>query len=601
MRSTAQRTAAGRLFSGAELERLATARRRVDAATATIVYAVYENPFARGGGIYAVADNYSAALVAHGREVVVVSPCHARLRTAPSPGQVTAVGACAVPFGTSTVPVRLLEHRRAGVRWILLEADPIFDAGGGPSGTDPYVHGSTEALLQASLFACAALPHALAVLGLGRNVIVHAQDWEMASAALTVKEALVDGTLESAAVVLTSHNPYDCALTERARTLVSRRLGARTAGDVHTVYQQMIELTDAPLSTVSRNFAHELLADPLQTGHFADHLQAVLARHGIVGVDNGLFGRPEPAFSAASIEAARAGEPAAILAEKRSRRRTMLDTLADYEDPRTLGRLAGQDGDASVSTLPDAVPVFLMFGRLDPGQKGFDVLARVIAGLAPGSARFILTPIAGGAPPPYLAELERLAETRRGDVVVYPFRMERGYMEAMAGATFAVMPSLYEPFGGATEPYLAGTPVVARATGGLVQQVVDLDDDAAGATGLLFREALGCDDAAAHGGEAATDVDGSIGSGGLRAPPVDLAAQWRQIQLAREPGRRHGIPLYEAMVGALAQALERACHVVRDDPASYGRMLANLHARATAFSWDSTIAGYQRLYEQATR
>ena len=58
-------------------------------------------------------------------------------------------------------------------------------------------------------------------------------------------------------------------------------------------------------------------------------------------------------------------------------------------------------------------------------------------------------------------------------------------MEAQAGATFAVMPSFYEPFGAATEAYLAGTPVIARATGGLTGQVVDHDEDKARATGWV--------------------------------------------------------------------------------------------------------------------
>ena len=30
--------------------------------------------------------------------------------------------------------------------------------------------------------------------------------------------------------------------------------------------------------------------------------------------------------------------------------------------------------------------------------------------------------------------------------------VKQGYMEAMRGATYAIMPSIYEPFGGATEP-----------------------------------------------------------------------------------------------------------------------------------------------------
>jgi glycosyltransferase involved in cell wall biosynthesis len=356
----------------------------------------------------------------------------------------------------------------------------------------------------------------------------------------------------------------------------------------------MIELTDAPLSTVSDGFAHELTSDPLQTCYFADHLQGSFARRGIVGVNNGLFGSPRPAFAPASIEAARRGQLAAILDEKREQRRRMLEAVAGYDDARIQGHLDGGDGKPLVD-LSDQVPVFMMFGRLDPGQKGFDVLARAIEALPRGVARFLLTPIVTRQRPAYAEDLADLAARFAGEVAVYPFRMERGYLESMAGATFAVMPSLYEPFGGATEPYLAGTPVVARATGGLVQQVADLDDDEQHATGILYRERSPADGPGAARAPRGAKSSGAKSSAARRDP----GREWRAIQSATSPAARMKVATYRGMVTALTAALERAIALYRDDRDTYARLLANLFERATEFSWEKTAAGYQTVYDAA--
>ncbi len=550
------------LFTDHELRRLEEARRSVRSASATIIYCVYENPFAKSGGIFAVADNYCSALARTDRDVFVVTPFHSRLRTRPEGHAVRQVAECDVAFAGDRFNVRILEHLRHDVRWILLSADGFFEADGGSGGTDPYVNSQEPRLLTDSLFLCAAIPEALAALGLSRDLIVHAQDWELASTALTLKLALLDGRLESAAVVLTSHNPYDNALSGESVRLVTDRRYARRPP--RTVYECMIPFTDAPVTTVSRNFASELLDDPLQTHHFADHLQDTFKSQGIVGVDNGLFGRPVSPFSEAALRDLEEGRPATILGEKLAKRERMLQVFAEYDDARIMGRLDAGGG-RSLVELPDDVPVFLMFGRLDPGQKGFDVLARAIETLPTGPRRFILMPIITGGSSAFQDDLHALASARPGEVVVYPFRMERGYLEAMAGATYAVMPSLYEPFGGATEPYLNGTPVVARATGGLVRQVDD------GVSGIAYREA----------------VEGT-------------GAEWKAIQTATTPQARMEVPTYRGMVSALTASLTRAGEIYRMQPETYAAMLGGLLEKAETFSWSRTIREYAAVYELAT-
>jgi glycogen synthase len=200
-------------FSLSENDRLASARRQVRAGSATVVYCVYENPFAMSGGIAAVAENYCAELVAQHRSVLAVTPLHGRLKTAPALDDLQYVGHCDVPFDSRRVQVELYEFRQAEVRWVLMGSDEFFQADGGGGGSDPYVYSSGAALLDDSLFASAAVPFALAALGLKDNLLVHLNDWETAATALTVKQAILAGIFKSAAVVLTSHNPYDCDVT----------------------------------------------------------------------------------------------------------------------------------------------------------------------------------------------------------------------------------------------------------------------------------------------------------------------------------------------------------------------------------------------------
>jgi glycogen synthase len=571
------------LFTPAEVDHLEQARRAVEKEHRTVAYCVYENPFAKGGGIFAVADNLPSALRRNGDDVVVISPFHSNLKGAESAlPTLRSIRQIDVAWDQGVVQVELLEHIRKGIRWVLLHTAGFFEAEGGSDGTNPYAYSGTSGLLTDSLFACAAIPSVLAALGKTRDVIVHLQDWEMASAALTVKLALLGGQLESAAVVLTSHNPYDHYLAEYALARITGRLdpaqwpsvgsGLGLAGNRTTVYDRMMPLTDAPVTTVSRGFAGELTTEPLQTAHFASHLQGAFESRGIVGISNGVFARAgaEPPFAGAAVQEAREGKSRRILRAKEKKRSKMIEFIDAYRnDPRVIGRLGAEE-----QTLPKKVPIFMMFGRMDPGQKGFDVLARAIEALPRGLAHFILTPSGALEEPVFLDDLAELAQSRPGEIVIYPFRMEAGYQELMAGASYVVMPSLYEPFGASTEPYLAGTPVVARATGGLTDQVRDIGADAELATGFLYREQA--------------------------AASVDLAENWQRIEGLGEPHARMSVPLYGAMVSSLAAAIVQACGVYRYQPAQYARLLANGYDMARSFSWEKAASEYNTWYELAT-
>ena len=130
--------------------------------------------------------------------------------------------------------------------------------------------------------------------------------------------------------------------------------------------------------------------------------------------------------------------------------------------------------------------------------------------------------------------------------MIFPFRMQQGYLESMAGATYCVMPSLHEPFGAATEPYLQGSPVVAHATGGLVQQVVDARQNPAEATGILYRPQ-------------------EVGTA------EQQGRQWRAVLDSPDPASRMHFPLYVSLVHGLAAALTEAVRIFQNDKQLYGR------------------------------
>lgn len=569
------------LFGPEEIAKLRDSRRGIDIRRRTVVYLVYENHFARGGGIFAVARHLPPRLARRNHRVVVLSPFHPELSGAPRvPGN--HLGDVSVGFAGRDWRTDVYRYRSEGIDWILFHADGFFQAKGG----SPY-HQPNDQLLRNGLFASAAVPNILAMRGvdLSENVIVHAQDWQLAATALTVKQAVLDGRLKTAAVVLTSHNPYDCGLNREALAALTDRTDdaqwTRLAPAIHeppqprraTVYECMMPLMDAPVSTVSRQYARDLVSHPLLTVHFADHLQQVLQHQGLVGIDNGLFMAARSPFSQPAIQQAAGGDVQSILREKADKRRKMLRALSQFRPADRLGFLRHQ-GSWDLAGLPDDVPVFMMFGRLDPAQKGFDVLAQSIRRLPPNGAKFVICPLVPSGVDTHLKQWRELACSRPGDVVVYTGRVEP-YGALMAGATFCVMPSLHEPFGAATEPYLMGTPVVAAATGGLIQQVVDDGRYSDQATGLLYEHAR----------------HGSI---------IDQGTQWRQILDSSTAATRMHSGLYVSLVNGLTTALHRAMDLFRHRPTDYGRMLGRLYDQSLKFSWDRSAAEYTAWYDRAS-
>ena len=438
---------------------------------------------------------------------------------------------------------------------------------------NPYVTPAQPDQLQRdALFFCAAVPKALVGLHVRRDLILCLQDWETACTAMTAKR---EPGLSSVSCLLTLHNSYDPELSAHAWRAVSPR---RRSG--RTVLSKMAGLFDGPICTVSQQFAHELEHEPVQRKIFAPHLQKLFREQTICGIDNGTFHPRDVPVVAGTRGARKNGR--LILREKSRRRREMIRALTDYVPSRAWGTLDLTNFEG---------PVFLFSGRDDARQKGYDVAAAAIQRVPVGRARYVFTPIPGDEGEAGLSFLRKLAEEREGEVKVFPFRMASGYGELQRGASFMVMCSFYEPFGSATEGYAVGTPVVARATGGLVQQIVPYPGRSLTAavkklsgryhqpsdppTGFLYRE-----------------PDGK---------PKETEREWRQmLNLAHQHDRvaeRATIPLFQAMVDQAAAALHDALELYETDQTQYGTMILNGLSMLEKFSWEKTVQHYQEIFE----
>jgi len=557
-----------------------------------IAFLTFENSFAPLGGLAAVVRILPGSLGSAGEDVTVLTPLYANI---PKVKEALANGTLepAVPeqeFQISSYrgKVGCYRHGGAPVPTYFISVEGRFTAA-----LNPYSYSDSDDILDDSLAFCAAAPFVLNSLGINRDVLFHAHDWETAPVALTSKIAVLEGLLENARTVLTLHNSFDSGIDPgRRRTF----FGGGIQGG--TVLKCAMPLLNGPLTTVSAPFANELRYDPLQRTVFTNHLQGEFSANPPIGVENGMFGKPRLSYTYAALSHARQGVYDKLLAEKRRFREAMLRTVgamadrdgvigglteaavgADVDataDKGGAGVNSGVDADKSVN----ARPIFFMSGRLDLMQKGFDVIFHAVQCFPAGKAALIFCPSSaeGARHSKELAFFREIAQERPGDIVIWPFRItETDYVSAVLGSSFLLMPSFYEPFGAATEGFIYGTPVVARATGGLTVQVRPLTGGGAGpvgaATGLLYREAAE-GDAQACGG-------------------------WRDI-LNLPVDQRIRAPLYQSMVKEAFGALSLAAGIFADR-VRYGRMMANCMDSLRDFSWDAAVSKYRRVYEAASR
>jgi starch synthase len=132
----------------------------------------------------------------------------------------------------------------------------------------------------------------------------------------------------------------------------------------------------------------------------------------------------------------------------------------------------------------DRGPLLSMIGRLDR-QKGFDLLAAAAPALVKRGVRLGIL----GSGSPELVESLRKVAAANPDRVALLERFDRDLARRLyAGADGFVMPSLFEPCGtGQMIALRYGTPPIVRATGGLRDTVIDVDERPEEGTGFKFE------------------------------------------------------------------------------------------------------------------
>lgn len=539
--------------------------------TNTVVFCSFESRFAKSGGLAAVTTNILPYLkeINHISSVILITPFYSKIMDE------TRLQSTSISFKTTfnkkNIDVEIFEYTwdyehpvKGTLKEYYLRADGFFEAHNKIN--DPYMYDSLDeerkSAIQSdnALFFCKAVPLAMRALGIKRNIIFHLNEWQTALISLTAKEAMLNGTLESCGTVQTMHNSYDFGISWSS--LSSLLNGSRRKiipGPIAlSAYQIGLQLVDAPITTVSDHFSDELTSDILQTVHYAPHLQNIMKAGGISGVNNGMFINLSPEFPKA--EKHTCDEVRKI---KLKMRKALLRILSTYTPPERFGELTYKG--KTISRLPDNIPILAMSGRLDPVQKGYDILLRAIEKFSGDEIKVVLTPM-----PVNLSDLDYFYEIAckcRGNVTVFPMRLQKGYHELQTGATFGIMPSIYEPFGAAVEYMASGTVNIGRATGGLVDQIDST-------CGFLYKE-----EAVFYTGENMREFVNS-----------SRIIQSRKIN-----------PWVQSMTDNLSGVIRKAIDVYQNHPDDYCRMILNGFKKAGQFSWEKSAKKYFEVYKVTSR
>ena len=536
-----------------------------------IVYCSFENRFAKSGGLAAVTINILPYLQEAGTNLnaYLLTPFYSNIIDI---NKLKATGkTCTVPFEGQTITVEILvntveyEHPAKGqFDEYYIKADGFFEARNNLN--DPYIHENcdpqqnADEITRDSLFYCAAAPYVLNELGIRSNVVFHLQEWQTALISLTAKEAMLKGLLESCGTVQTMHNPYDSFISLKSLTKIARykRISkmANVCENGMTAYQIGLQLVDGPVDTVSENFAKEFTTDILHTKHFAPHLQDIFNTNGVYGINNGMFISFSPEFPKKAEHTCEE-----IWTVKSKNRKNLLDVLDSYNPSARFGELSYKG--KSITKLPDNIPIFVMSGRLDPVQKGYDIFLRAVEKFKKDEIKVVVTPM-----PVRQSDLDIFHEYAvkcKGNLTVFPIRMEKGFRELQTGSTFGMMPSVYEPFGAAVEYMVNGTVNIARATGGLVDQI---DHDK---SGLLYRE---------------EDTYYT----------ADAIRQFSDSQ--NDVALRKDMPWVRSMVDELYSIMLYAITLYQSERTTYLDIIRNGFKKAERFTWDKNVKYHVEMYRK---
>jgi glycogen synthase len=487
------------------------------------------------------------------------------------------IGEVIVPFNGGKIPVKIYRYEDKLSWYFLHPVDKRFFAGK----NHPY-DVTKENLVRDSLFFGAATARALKVIHPGTYWNLLMQDWEAGTIALALAN---QG--KGCRLFLALHNSYDSgAITGNMLRSVGINPDDCPGGSsAATVLERALSMTEWPIFTVSEQYAQDLTEDILQADIMAPHLRDRLKPR-LLGVNNGPF--ISLAVSDAILNSAASGNLNPLIAWKKAKRKKFLRVIKNFRPSRKKPVWGNRR-----KFKMDDLPWFVMAGRDDPRQKGYDVAASAIYDFLKqgGVARFLLFPLPGDEGIKGVNFLKELSQQFPENVLVFPFRLEEGYFDGLQGATYGIMPSLYEPFGMANEFYLNGTVGIARATGGLLQQIVPLQkassfaqavrkkaerwhDASAQPTGILYREK--------------ENIPSTIENWRLIN-----TTEYRNKRKSNRLKQRQMLPLFGSMADGLLLSIKDGARIYQEERDLYYKMLMQgIDHIQRSFSWEQATSKY---------
>lgn len=416
-------------------------------------------PYVKVGGLADVASSLPKALRSLGHKVTVIVP---RFPGFEAGGLLVArrLTPLKVQHGDTTLEVTLYDGRLSSqVDLILVDVPGLYtraDVYGTP-GTDDRENAKRFAVFSRVI---AEIARAKAEEGTPYDV-VHLHDWPTALAAKYMQDARVGHTRS----VLTLHNaahqgtfPKD-AMAETGLPWSDFNVnGLEFYGELSFLKQGIVS-ADA-VTTVSAHHAAELVTTE---GGF--RLDGVLRAKGkITGILNGVdYAVWNPATD------------------------PHLPARYDAEDPSAKARCKGAFQKELGLPLSAEAPLLVSIGRLVP-QKGIDLLLGALPKLLRSSDVQVV--IIGEGDDETVATIEAQIAKSRGRAAFVRAAKEEVVHRALAAADFVILPSRFEPCG-LVQLYAQryGALPIARATGGLVDTVIDCDAKLETGTGFSFDEA----------------------------------------------------------------------------------------------------------------
>jgi starch synthase len=423
-------------------------------------------PFAKTGGLADVCGALPVELEKLGHEPILILPAYRQIRTAGMPIEPTGIH-FDVPIGNKSVSGSLLKSHlpNSSVPVYLVDQENYFDR------AELYQEAGQDYKdnCERYVFFCRAVLEAIRLLDL-RVDVLHANDWQtgLLPAYLKIEYRGVPG-YEQIGTVFTIHNMafqgvfwhWDMLLTGLDWKYFNWQQ-MEFFGNLNLLKTGLI-FADR-LNTVSPRYAEEIQSAPLGCG-----LEGVLQnrRDVLSGIVNGVDYREwDPTIDA--------------------------NLPVNYGPETTVaGKAACKAALQSSMGLPVApkTPLVAFIGRLTQ-QKGVDLLTAVMRDWV--QSHDVQWVVLGTGEPAYQSQLSMLANRYPQKVATRLEFSNRLAHRIEAGADVFLMPSRYEPCGLSQLYSLKyGSVPVVRATGGLVDTIVDLNEKtlAAGtATGFHFGD-----------------------------------------------------------------------------------------------------------------